>query len=228
LKTLLLWDIDGTLLSAKGAGRAALCESLANSFGISSDLAHIDMYGRTDRWIFRQMLQHFQLDLTYSNFERLEDNYMHALPKHLESKGIGLLPGVMEIINQGLERQDVTQGLLTGNLRRGAKIKLGASGLWEKLSFGAFADDSENRNDLPPHALRRATERTGHAFAPERVWIIGDTPHDITCGQHNGLSTLAVATGKHSSAQLAAEKPTALLENLSDSKPFWQIVTGAA
>lgn len=226
MKTLLLWDIDGTLLSAKGAGRAALCEALANSFGIASDLSHIDMYGRTDRWIFRQMLTYFKLESSIGNFQLLEENYMKALPKHLESKGISLLPGVREIVSQGLKRDDVAQGLLTGNLRRGARIKLSPYGLWDDLPFGAFADDSEDRNELPPHALRRATEDTGHHFTPERVWVIGDTPHDIACGRHNSLRTLAVATGRHSTAQLDAEQPTALLENLSDPKAFWEIVTG--
>jgi len=224
LKTLLLWDIDGTILSAKGAGRAALSESLAKSFGISSDLAHIDMYGRTDRWIYRQMLQSFHLELSEVNFKKLEDHYFEALPAQLGAKGIGLLPGVPEVIEEGFRRGDIMQGLLTGNLRRGAELKLTPYGLWEKLKVGAFADDSEDRNQLPPHALRRASELAGHDFRPEQVWIIGDTPHDIACGHHNGLRTLAVATGKHTMEQLAAEKPCALLSSLADSKSFWTAI----
>lgn len=224
MKTLLLWDIDGTLLSAKGAGRAALCESLAKSFGISSDLSHIDMHGRTDRWIFRRILRHYRLEESKGNFELLEENYMRALPAQIQDKGVSLLPGVQEIIQEAAGRVDVAQGLLTGNLRRGAQIKLSPYPLWEQLRFGAFGDDSEDRNELPPHALRRATSECGCEFPPERTWVIGDTPHDITCGRQSGLRTLALATGKHSTAQLASEQPTALLESLADSKAFWEII----
>lgn len=224
MKTLLLWDIDGTLLSAKGAGRSALCQSLANAFGITSDLAHMDLYGRTDRWIFRQMLRHFHLEESELNFAKLEQHYFEALPAQLHNKGIDLLPGVLQIVEEGLKRGDVVQGLLTGNLRRGAEIKLAPYGLWEKLGFGAFADDSEDRNQLPPHAIRRAEAKTGHNFRPERVWIIGDTPHDIHCGRHNGLRTLGVASGRHTLEQLAVERPNVLLPSLADAKSFWSAI----
>jgi len=226
LKTLLLWDIDGTILSAKGAGRAALSESLAKSFGISSDLSHIDMYGRTDRWIYRQMLKYFQLEQSDANFALLEKNYLQALPSQIRSKGVDLLPGAREVIEQGAQRGDITQGLLTGNLRRGAQIKLASYPLWEHLRFGAFADDSEDRNELPPHAIRRAREHAGQDFKPEHIWIIGDTPHDIACGRHSGLRTLALATGKHSIEQLKAEQPSAVLQDLTDTAAFWRVIQG--
>ena len=81
---------------------------------------------------------------------------------------------------------DIHQALLTGNLRAGAKLKLEHLGIWKYFEFGAFADDSSNRNELGPFALRRAKEKLGIDFSPERVWIIGDTPHDIACGKAIG------------------------------------------
>jgi phosphoglycolate phosphatase-like HAD superfamily hydrolase len=97
-------------------------------------------------------------------------------------------------------------------------------GLWHHFPFGAFADDSERRNDLGPHALRRAREHHGVEFAPKNVWIIGDTPHDIACGKVIGARTLAVATGDYGADELAAHAPCALLTDLTDHAAFWAAV----
>ena len=121
-------------------------------------------------------------------------------------------------------RIGVQQALLTGNVQRGARTKLSHHGLWGFFPFGAFADDSEHRNDLGPHALRRAREHTGVDFPPDRVWIIGDTPHDIACGRVIGAKTLAVATGSHPVEALAAHQPTAVLADLSDPAAFWRLI----
>ena len=118
----------------------------------------------------------------------------------------------------------VVQGLLTGNLRRGAETKLGFHGLWDYFPIGAFADDSEVRNELGPHALRRARGHWGVDFPSERVWIVGDTPHDIACARAFGARVLAVATGNYRIAELAAHNPDAVLEHLGDTAAFWQAV----
>jgi phosphoglycolate phosphatase-like HAD superfamily hydrolase len=137
-----------------------------------------------------------------------------------------VLPGVKPILDGAIARGTVGQGLLTGNLRQGAATKLGYHDLWDYFPFGAFADDSERRDELGPHALRRARERYGVDFPPGSVWVIGDTPHDIACARPIGANSLAVATGTHSAAELALHRPTALLENLGDSDAFWRIVGG--
>jgi phosphoglycolate phosphatase-like HAD superfamily hydrolase len=116
----------------------------------------------------------------------------------------------------------VAQGLLTGNLRRGAQTKLGYHGLWDFFPFGAFADDSEVRNDLGPHALRRARGHWGAEFPTDRVWIIGDTPHDIACARAFGARVIAVATGGSDAASLAGHRPDAVLEDLADGAAFWR------
>ena len=101
---------------------------------------------------------------------------------------------------------------------------MGYHRLWNYFPFGAFADDGEVRNDLGPHALRRARERHGIDFSPAHIWVVGDTPHDIECARVIGVNSLAVATGGHSLADLAAHRPTALLPSLEDPAVFWSIV----
>jgi phosphoglycolate phosphatase-like HAD superfamily hydrolase len=111
-------------------------------------------------------------------------------------------------------------------MRRGAQAKLSHHGLWEFFRFGAFADDSEQRNELGPHALRRALEHHGVNFAADDVWVIGDTPHDIACGKIIGARTLAVGTGGTSLDRLRACEPTAAIENLADTALVLRLLLG--
>jgi len=140
--------------------------------------------------------------------------------------GARVLPGVSTLLSEGPARGTIAQGLLTGNSRRAAEIKLCHHGLWHHFPFGAFGDDSERRDELGPFGLRRAREFHGIEFAPERVWVIGDTPHDVRCAKAIGARSLAVATGGHTAADLAAHAPTAILPDLIDSDAFWSIIGG--
>jgi phosphoglycolate phosphatase len=224
MNTLLLWDIDGTLVTSGGAGMRALQVALRAVFGIDGRVDDIDFAGRTDRWIIRQIFGKFGLAATEDNFARYLDGYVTALPAQLADRGVHLLPGVQPLLDGAVARGDLALGLLTGNLRRGAETKLGYHGLWRYFAFGAFADDSEDRNDLGPHALRRARAHHGIDFAIERVWVIGDTPHDVVCGQAFGARTLAVATGRYSAEELRAAHPDAVLADLSDTAAFWRLM----
>lgn len=222
---LLLWDIDGTLLASGGAGMRALESAVSTEFlqGGPADLSIIDWAGRTDRWIAEKIFAHYKVEHTPANVSRLLDTYIGNLPPFLDRLS-AVLPGIVDILTTVAARDDVHQGLLTGNLERGAATKLGHFDLWRFFGFGAFADDSPNRNDLGPHALRRATAHTGHTYDPNDVWIIGDTPHDIACGKVIGARTLAVATGHHPREELAAHDPDALLDTLADVPAFWSVV----
>jgi phosphoglycolate phosphatase-like HAD superfamily hydrolase len=228
VQTLLLWDIDGTLIASGGAGMFALQTGLHQALGIEGSLDDIDFAGRTDRWIVRRIFEKFSVPYSEENFTRLIDGYIAALPTTLLNPRARVLPGVREILAQADARDDVAQGLLTGNLRRGAQTKLGHHGLWEFFPFGGFADDGEMRNEISPHALRRANEHAKVTFSPERVWVIGDTPHDIECGRVIGARTLAVATGSHTVAQLAARQPDAVLPDLADVAEFWRIIASVS
>jgi len=195
----------------------ALQVALRDVFGVEGSLADIDFAGRTDTWIIREVFRKFSLPATPENFARYFDGYVAALPVELINPNARVLPGVREILRAAAAHGGIAQGLLTGNMRRGAQVKLAHHGLWEHFEFGAFADDSEYRNDLGPHAVRRALERHGVNFAADDVWVIGDTPHDIACGKIIGARTLAVGTGGATLDQLRAHAPTAVLENLADT-----------
>ncbi|MGH7997468.1 MAG: HAD hydrolase-like protein, partial [Opitutaceae bacterium] len=160
------------------------------------------------------------IEASETNFIRFIDAYLAALPLEMAASA-RVLPGVPGLLADLAKRTDCAQGLLTGNLRRGAELKLSVHGLWGFFPFGAFADDAELRDELGPHALRRAKERHGVDFPPERTWIVGDTPHDIACARAIGARSLAVATGGYSSEALAAHRPTALLPDLADPDAFW-------
>ena len=222
--TLLLWDIDGTLIASGGAGMRALRVALNGVFSMDGPLDDIDFAGRTDLWIMRRIFAKFGVAATEENFTRCFDAYVAALPAEMANPSARVLPGVPTLLAAVAARPDVAQGLLTGNMRRGAAVKLGHHGLWNYFPFGAFADDGELRNDLGPHALRRAREHTGADFTPARVWVIGDTPHDIACARAIGARALAVATGSQNVSDLASHAPDAVLADLADLTAFWQII----
>jgi phosphoglycolate phosphatase-like HAD superfamily hydrolase len=227
MKTLLLWDIDGTLTLSGGAGMHALQAGLRREFGVARPLNDIDYAGRTDRWIMRQIFGKAGLPDTEANLARLLNAYLTELPAALHNPSTRVLPGVHAALTALAARPHFTQALLTGNVEQGARIKLGHHGLSDYFPFGAFADDGEWRNDLGPVALRRARERLGVEFPPERVFVIGDTPHDIACGKVIGAQTIAVATGQYSMDELHAHRPVKVFPDLSDTAAFLRSV-GAA
>jgi phosphoglycolate phosphatase len=224
VKILLLWDIDGTLIASGNAGMRALQVALRTVFGIEGTLTDIDFAGRTDPWIFKRIFEKFGLPATPENVARYTEGYVAALPGELHNPHARVLPGIRAMLAAATAHGAIAQGLLTGNLRRGAQLKLAHHGLWEQFAFGAFADDAELRNELGPHALRRAREHHRVEFAAERVWVIGDTAHDIACGQAIGARTLAVATGGHKLDALRAHQPTAVLEDLSDTTAVMRLL----
>ena len=226
MKLLLLWDIDGTLIASGGAGMRALQVALRNVFGIDGSLHDIDFAGRTDHWIMREVFRKFGLAASPENFARYFEGYVAELPAALANPQARVLPGIREILTVASAHGQIAQGLLTGNMRRGAQVKLSHHGLWEHFPFGAFADDSEHRNELGPHAVRRAKERHGIEFSAANVWVIGDTPHDVACGKIIGARTLAVATGGYSLDQLRVHAPTVVLDNLAETAKVLRLLEG--
>jgi len=224
-KKLILWDIDGTLIVSHGAGVRAMERAFTQRFGRPGDLGRIDWAGRTDTWITGEVLRQNGLPATPENCQGFLEAYLELLPGELRDGPQGqVLPGVLELLETLHRRDDVAQGLLTGNLRRGAQLKLTHYRVWHFFEFGAFADDSPLRNDLGPHALRRARERHRGDFSPDRTFIIGDTPHDIECGKVIGARTIAVATGQYRVAELAPHHPTAVFENFADPAAFLRVI----
>lgn len=225
MKKLILWDIDGTIIVSHGAGFRAMARALTERFDRTVDMGTIDWAGRTDSWIAGEVLRVTGLPDTPGNIHDFLEAYLAILPKELSAGRPGqVLPGILELLETLRTRPDVVQGLLTGNLQRGAEVKLTHHKVWHYFEFGAYADDSPRRNDLGPHALRRAKERHAIDFAPQHTFIIGDTPHDIECGKVIGARTIAVATGKYSMAELASHQPTAVFQNFADTAAFLRVI----
>src|SRR5438270_6215820 len=133
-----LFDIDGTLISSGGAGKAALEAALAEEFGLAPITARLELSGRTDRSICRDLFRHHVLDETPENWQRLTAAYLRHLPRCLDGKGGRVLPGVAALLERLRVRDDVLLGLLTGNIRAGAEVKLGHFGLFEQFRVGGF------------------------------------------------------------------------------------------
>jgi phosphoglycolate phosphatase len=214
---LFLFDIDGTLLTTDGAGRAALKSAGADLFAIEEDLRTINVSGSTDTAIVQDILRHHSLDESTANVNRYLGGYLVWLKQHLASQSGAILPGVISLLDV-LAKDGQAIGLLTGNVRRGAQIKLTAHGIWDRFSFGAFGDDNSDRNQLGPIAKQRAETALNTEFAAHDIVIIGDTPKDIACARAFGAVSIAVATGRYSLADLSEHQPDHLVGDLADTK----------
>lgn len=215
-KRLLLFDIDGTLIDSGGAGIQSLREVLHEQFGIADDLKGVEIAGQTDTGIVHQILRKQGIALSDENVAKFLARYLDLLATELPRRKGTLLPGVRELLLRLQARPQNVLALLTGNIERGAKLKLEHYGIWDFFEFGAFSDDHHDRNELGPFAQRRARDRHAIDFLAEAIDVIGDTPHDIACGKAIGARTIAVTTGKFSRAQLARHEPDLIVDDFSE------------
>jgi len=225
---LVLFDIDGTLLTSNGRGRQSIIESLSDVCGKEISTSGVTFSGRTDPAIVRDIL--INADFSTTEIERLMpaclENYADHLVDSLRPEDVTLLPGVEKLVGLFSQRSDLRLGLLTGNLEITAYAKLAAGGLDSFFTFGAFGSDHENRNDLPSLAIRRANTLSGCAFRPQTTVIIGDTEHDVVCSRVSGTHVVAVSTGVISHETLEKCEPDLLVRNLSDSNPLTRFLDG--
>jgi phosphoglycolate phosphatase-like HAD superfamily hydrolase len=215
-----LFDIDGTLLRSGGAGKAAMESALQEIFQVTLATEQVSYSGRTDRAIGRDLFQIHGVELNQANWVRFVDAYLERLPAYLESMQGTICPGIAELLDELDRWPDITVGLLTGNLRAGAKVKLGHFGLHERFLFGGFGDHHWERDDVALEAVQAIENHLGVSVPPERIWVIGDTPLDIRCARAVGARAVAVATGWDDAAVLSAANPDLLLNDLSDPTPF--------
>ncbi|MEO7723653.1 MAG: HAD family hydrolase [Chthoniobacterales bacterium] len=215
-RRLLLFDIDGTLIDSGGAGIQSLKDVLQQQFGISDDLRGVEIAGKTDSGIVHQILHKMRIPVEDETTKAFLELYLEFLARELPLRDGRVLPGVPELLQRLRERPQNVLALLTGNLKRGAKLKLSHYGIWDFFEFGAFADDHHDRNELGPFAQRRAREKHAVDFAAAEIDVIGDTPHDIACGKAIGARTIAVATGTFSRAQLAEHQPDQILDDFAE------------
>ena len=214
-----LFDIDGTLLSSGGAGKAALESAFTEDFGVALR-HHIPYSGRTDRAIMRDLFRLHDLEDTPARVEKLLAGYLSRLPNSLNVRDGRVLPGILGLLDWMRTAGTYSIGLLTGNVRAGAKVKLGHYGLFEHFAFGGFGDNHFDRDDVAREALAVIREEIDSVMSADQIWVIGDSPLDVQCARAIGARVAAVATGMHSVEQLAASKPDIVLADLSDPSPL--------
>ncbi len=204
---LVLFDIDGTLLSCGAQAGRLLLAVLEEVFGRPGNPDRLAFAGKTDSRIVIELMSAVGVprDEIETRLPDVRDRYLARLDAALDIRRMRLLAGVGTLLEALAQSPGVELGLVTGNWEGGARTKLSRFDLNGYFSFGAFGDDGIDRHQLPPIALERARQVTGHEFAAGQVWIVGDTPHDVSCGRHHGHRVLAVATGHWSVEQLLAE-----------------------
>jgi len=218
--TVVFWDIDGTLLTTARAGILAWEDAVHEVANVTLDLDDFKTAGLLDTDIAERLLQLAERPNNPDGVRALCDAYIAALPTRLGARRGAVLPNVRAIVSALHLRTDVRQYLLTGNLREGALAKLRHYGLDDLLEAGAFADDARGRAAIARRALDLARVAEGGMLHPDRMYVIGDTPHDVECGQAIGTRTIGVATGAHTSDQLRAVGAWLVLERLPPPGEF--------
>jgi phosphoglycolate phosphatase-like HAD superfamily hydrolase len=231
MKRLILFDIDGTLLTTNGAARRAFERALIEVYGTAGPIDALPFDGKTDPQIARELMRAagFADDEINASLTPLFESYLNGMAAEVVQPGhvTHVYPGVREVLDALRSRKDVVVGLLTGNIALGASLKLRSAGLEDYFAFGAFGSDSEHRHELPAIAVGRALANCGVAFSGKNVVVIGDTPSDVRCGQSLGVFALGVCTGRHSREQLLAEGADLVLDDLSDTTRVLDILAAA-
>lgn len=218
---LVLFDIDGTLLSSHGAGRRAMEAALIETFGSRGSPGY-RYDGKTDRQIVRDLMrgEGFQDAVIDERMSQVLDTYVAGLQREIAGAHtrVEAYTGVIELLDALVPRSHCIVGLLTGNLESGARHKLIAAGIgFDRFAVGAYGSDHEVRAELPAVAQKRALERLGLHVDGSAMVIVGDTPSDIHCGRPIGARAIAVATGHYTVEALAEHKPEAVFADLSDT-----------
>ena len=205
---LVLFDIDGTLVHTGGAGVKAFAKTFATEFSAADHFERLKFAGRTDYSLVREFFGFNQIASTPDNFQRFFDRYAFWLDHILRDSKTELCPGVWEFIHelQALPQAPLL-GLLTGNVRLGAEIKLRHFDLWDVFQTGGFANDHEDRDHIAAMARQRGCRLLGQDLRGDEVVVIGDTPLDIRCARAIRAKALAVATGGATLAQLKTHPP---------------------
>jgi phosphoglycolate phosphatase-like HAD superfamily hydrolase len=228
VRRLVLFDIDGTLLSAGGVSARALEAALAETFGTAGPAAGYDYSGKTDPQIVRELMRGAGFDDPVIEERRplALERYRACLADWIRPEHVRAKPGVLPLLEALGREPGVKLGLLTGNLEPCARLKLEPIGANRFFAFGAFGSDDEDRYRLAPVALARAREATGIAFEGREAVIVGDSVHDVLCGRGVGVRAVAVATGKTAASTLADAGADALLPDFSDAAASLRAILG--
>jgi phosphoglycolate phosphatase-like HAD superfamily hydrolase len=226
---LYLFDIDGTLIHAHGAGRIALAKASAEIYGTAGAVDSYDARGKTDPLIVVELMR--GAGIPEAVIQARLPEFFAVYARHLDAvidngHPVMVLPGVADLVRSLSDREDALVGLLTGNTESGARAKLRPTGLLPYFRVGAYGSDDPDRRRLPPVARDRAQALTGRTFMFSDLWVIGDTPLDIDCAHACGATAVAVASGFHSTQELSAHAPDLLFADFSDVSGVLRAFTG--
>jgi phosphoglycolate phosphatase len=219
VSTIILFDVDGTLVLTGGAGARSMALAFEEIFSIRDAFAGIAMPGRTDAWILADAAALHGIPAGSADLARFREIYLRHLARELQHPGPrkGVMPGVNALLDTLVQREQVYLALLTGNYEDAARIKLEYFDLWRYFRCGAFGDDASDRNQLLPRAMTRVSACGGPAVPASQVVVIGDTPLDVQCAAAGGARSIAVATGNYDVAALEAAGADMVLRDLSDA-----------
>ncbi|HUG44370.1 MAG TPA: HAD family hydrolase [Acidobacteriota bacterium] len=226
---LILFDIDGTLLRAHGAGHRALDRAVRQAYGIENGLHGIRPDGKTDLAILREALARFDIEMAIDGCaeESVFNFYLEFLDKELarppQGSTVNVLPGVVSVLTELSGSADFLVGIGTGNIEEGAKRKLSAAGLADFFVTGGYGSDAEDRTEILKTGIERGKELAGDQGL-SRIFVIGDTPRDVESGRAVGARTVAVATGSYGFRQLTACRPALTLESLEPAEPLFEFL----
>jgi phosphoglycolate phosphatase-like HAD superfamily hydrolase len=222
-----LFDVDGTLVHAGGAGRRSIERALERHLGEAvrpqeSWLGELKLDGMTDRLIVREAMIALGLAFDDATCDAVLATYVEALAGEIDGPGYEVLPGVEELL-AALGEAGRLRGLCTGNVARGARVKLGRGGLdrffqWDAEAPNGFAEDGEARERIVAAVLRRAGARLGTPLLPQEAVVVGDTPRDVSAAKVWGVPVLAVATGRFSAEELERQGADLAVASLADPR----------
>jgi phosphoglycolate phosphatase-like HAD superfamily hydrolase len=215
LEKLILFDIDGTLIDPGGIGRKSVTRAFYEVFSIEDAFSGIKMAGKTDIQIIKEALALYGLPSGDGVIPNILSHYVNTLKKKINPDTMRIKPGVKELLTHLSGVKGVHLGLLTGNIKKGARIKLGAFDLNGYFPFGAFGDDHENRNELLPIAIEKFRKMSNVDISFSDCVVIGDTPKDVQCSRPFGATSIAVSTGPYSYESLLKTGADYVLKDLS-------------
>ncbi|MEK7381659.1 MAG: HAD family hydrolase [Elusimicrobiota bacterium] len=221
----LLFDIDGTLIRAGGSGRKALNRAAYLLYGRKKACSELTLAGRTDLYNFSEAYRAATgKKPARAAIKALHQEYLKHLPYYVRSSirngNYRIPPGLKALLKQLSRDPNILLGLGTGNMEKGARIKLEPSGFNVYFLFGGYGSDSFHRPSLLKKAVLRARKLARGPLRPDDVYVIGDTPLDVAAGKKAGFKTVAVGTGFAEWKDLVASKPDHLARDYRNLKKW--------
>jgi len=218
IRKLLIWDIDGTLVDCGSAGRLAMDKTFKELYGVDNGFEGICMAGRLDQVILKDALKTHGID--QADLEVFYAHYKHVLDDVLDKTDVKVYKGVIDVLEYTKNRHDLLNVISTGNSEVGAWLKLKHAGIDHHFEHGGFGCGFSKREDLVGHIIRDVENKHQISLKSNHVFVIGDTPHDITSGKHHDATTIAVLTGHYTREELQAYEPTYIIDNFSKIDDF--------